>query len=199
MILPVIYRLFSLLYKIWRSFKSKLYIASTRCLYKQNDGFIVRPHQIVGEKNIVIGRNTIFAEGAIITAWNYRGKQKFEPEIIIGSNCVFGEHIQISCCRKIQIGDNVLTGRYVYISDNSHGETDLSSLLIPPSKRPLSIKGEICIGDDVWIGERACILSGVKIGTGSVIAANAVVTHDIPSYCVAAGIPAKIIKKLSFD
>ncbi len=50
------------------------------------------------------------------------------------------------------------------------------------------------IGDNVWIGDKATILAGVKIGECAVIAANAVVTKDIPPYSVAAGNPAKIIK-----
>lgn len=55
-------------------------------------------------------------------------------------------------------------------------------------------KGDIIIDDDVWIGQRALILSGVHIGQGAVIAANAVVTHDIPPYAIVGGVPAKVIK-----
>jgi len=58
---------------------------------------------------------------------------------------------------------------------------------------PIS-KGNIEIGNDVWIGESACIMSGIKIGNGVVIASNSVVTKDIPAYCVVAGNPAKVIK-----
>lgn len=55
-------------------------------------------------------------------------------------------------------------------------------------------KGEVRIGNDVWIGTRATILSGVKVGDGAVIAAGAVVTKDIPPYAIAGGVPANIIK-----
>ena len=55
-------------------------------------------------------------------------------------------------------------------------------------------KGNIEIGDDVWIGENAVILSGVHVGQGAVVAAGAVVTHDVPPYAVVGGIPAKVIK-----
>ena len=54
-------------------------------------------------------------------------------------------------------------------------------------------KGDIVVGDDVWIGHQATVLSGVKIGQGAVIAAGAVVTKDIPPYAIAAGIPAKVV------
>ena len=55
-------------------------------------------------------------------------------------------------------------------------------------------KGDIVIGDDVWIGYGATIMSGVKIGQGAVIAAGAMVTKDVPPYAVVAGVPAKLIK-----
>ena len=55
-------------------------------------------------------------------------------------------------------------------------------------------KGNIEIGDDVWIGLRATICAGVKIGQGAVIAAGAVVTKDVPPYAIVGGVPAKVIK-----
>lgn len=55
-------------------------------------------------------------------------------------------------------------------------------------------KGDIIIGDDVWIGYGATILSGVQIGQGAVIAAGAVVSKDVPPYAIVGGIPAKVIK-----
>jgi acetyltransferase-like isoleucine patch superfamily enzyme len=57
-----------------------------------------------------------------------------------------------------------------------------------------STRNRVCIGDDVWIGAGAIILPGVTLGTGSVIAAGAVVTSDIPEYAIAAGVPAKVMK-----
>jgi acetyltransferase-like isoleucine patch superfamily enzyme len=62
--------------------------------------------------------------------------------------------------------------------------------------RPLISKGEVVIGDNVWIGEGAMILPNVHIGEHAIIAANSVVTKDIPAYSIAAGVPAKIIKHI---
>lgn len=81
------------------------------------------------------------------------------------------------------------------ITDNSHGETDYSSLNLPPGKRPITSKGPVVIGNNVWIGDKATILPGVTIGDGSVIAANAVVTKDVPAFSVVAGNPAHVIRK----
>ena len=55
-------------------------------------------------------------------------------------------------------------------------------------------KGDIIIGNDVWIGFEAVILSGVRIGDGAIIGARAVVTKDVPPYTIVGGIPAKLIK-----
>lgn len=56
-------------------------------------------------------------------------------------------------------------------------------------------KGDVIIGNDVWVGFRATILSGVTIGNGAIIAAGSIVTKNVPAYTIVAGIPAKIIKK----
>ena len=55
-------------------------------------------------------------------------------------------------------------------------------------------KGDITVGDDVWIGQHAIVLSGVTIGQGAVIAAGSVVSKDVPPYAIVGGVPAKLIK-----
>lgn len=170
---------------------SKIYY---KIAFKVFEGDIVSPSMIIGSKYITINGGTIISKGAIITAWdNYQGVN-YRPEIVIGQNCYIGEYAHISSCNQIVIGNNVLTGRRIYISDNFHGNTSIEQLKIPPIKRPLYTKGPVIIEDNVWIGERVCILSGVHIGTGAIIAANAVVTKDVPAYSVVGGVPARIIK-----
>lgn len=60
--------------------------------------------------------------------------------------------------------------------------------------RDLSSKGPILVGNDVWIGQRAMVMSGVTIGDGAVIGAGAVVTKDVPDYAIVAGNPARLIR-----
>ena len=96
----------------------------------------------------------------------------------------------------ITIGDGLLTGRYVYIGDNSHGGLTAEESLLPPAQRKLISKGEIVIGNNVWIGDKATILAGVHIGDNVIVAANAVVTKDVQSNNVVAGVPAVVIKTL---
>ena len=163
-------------------------------MFKSIKGKIRGPHQLVGTKYISIGTNTIIYRGAILTAWDKFGKQTFVPSIEIGENTRINEFNHISACNSVRIGNNVLTGRYVYISDNFHGDTVSEQLDIHPLDRPLVSKGPVIIGNNVWIGEHVCVLSGVTIGDGAIIAANAVVTHDVPAYALVGGVPARIIK-----
>ena len=121
------------------------------------------------------------------------GVSKCEPNLSIGNNCSFVAYNHITCANKITIGDSLLTGKWVTITDNSHGETDKVTLGMRPQKRPITSKGPVVIGNNVWIGDKATILPGVSIGDGAVIAANAVVTKDVPPYAIVGGVPAKVI------
>ena len=153
--------------------------------------FFAGVRQLQGQERISIGDNTTFGDELSMTVWT---DDISKAEIIIGSMCSFGGYNHITCCNRIVIGDNCLTGKWVTITDNSHGDTDLNSLRIPPRKRPIVSKGPVVIGNNVWIGDKATVLPGVTIGDGAVIAANAVVTKNVPPFCIVAGIPARIVK-----
>ena len=149
-----------------------------------------------GAKYASVGDYCSFGEGVVLEIYDdYRG-QEFHPKFSIGSNSSIGEYSHVTCINKIKIGDNVRMGRKVFISDNAHGASKLELLDMAPNFRPLYTKGPVIIEDCVWIGEMACVMPGVTIGKGSIIGANAVVTHDVPPYCVVGGNPAKVIKDL---
>lgn len=116
--------------------------------------------------------------------------------IKIGNFCSIGEYNHITACNKITIGDGLLTGRYVLISDNSHGGLSVEESEMYPADRKLQSKGEIVIGNNVWLGDCVAILPGVHIGDNVIVGVGAVVTKNLPSNCIAAGVPAKVIKKL---
>lgn len=145
--------------------------------------------------NVRIGEGSSIMSHCILEQCN--GNPEVQPEIIIGDHVSIGEYSHITCAREVVIGNGVLTGRFILITDNSHGETSIEDFRIAPLQRPVRSKGPVIIGDNVWIGDKATILPGVTIGEGSIIAANAVVTTDIPSYSVAAGCPAKVVKRLT--
>lgn len=151
---------------------------------------------IVGGDYVTIGEKNYFAEGCMVSAWDQYNGYGYNPQIVIGNDCHFGKNNHITCCNKVIIGNGLLTGMFVLISDNSHGGISAEELSIPPLDRQLVSKGEVVIGNNVWIGDKVAILSGVHIGDGAIIGANSVVTKDIPANSVVGGIPAKVLRIL---
>lgn len=148
-----------------------------------------------GHNNICIGADTTIERHCIFGCWKHYKQQIFSPSIKIGNGCNIGEYNYISSINSVFIGNGVLTGRYVMITDNTHGRVVLEESSIPPIQRHLQSKGEVMIGNNVWLGDKVIVLPGVKIGDNVIVAANAAVTKDVPSNCLVAGVPAKIIKK----
>lgn len=111
-----------------------------------------------------------------------------------GKNISVGKNVFINagCCFQdqggIAIGDGALIGHQVVLATLNH---DLN-----PERRGSMHAAPIAIGKNVWIGAHATVLAGVTIGDNAVIAAGAVVNRDIPADTVAAGVPAKVIRKL---
>ena len=91
----------------------------------------------------------------------------------------------------VSIGNDVILAQNIVISGLNHGYEDVN---IPPSLQK-TITKKIVLEDSIWIGANAVITAGVTIGKHSVIGAGSVVTKNIPSFCVAVGNPAKIIKR----
>lgn len=180
-----------ILYTAWVSNEFKNFHITSRVIPKFS--------LLLGAKYISVGEKTTIGQHVQLTAWDKYYGQSFTPEILIGDNCSIGEDAHITAISSIKLGNNVLLGKKVLITDNSHGESYRNLLEIGPSMRPLYSKGPVVIDDNVWIGEKASIMPGVHIGRGVIVAANSVVTKDIPPYCVVGGVPAKIIKNLIED
>lgn len=128
------------------------------------------------------------------------GKQN--RTLIIGKDVRIGDYVHIVAHKSIIIGDGCLLASKVFISDTNHGELRESDFdsnpLIPPAFRPL-ISQPVILCKNVWVGENVVILPGVTVGEGSILGANAVVNHDIPSFSIAVGSPARVIKRYNFE
>lgn len=112
--------------------------------------------------------------------------------ISIGDKVFINSGVRFGCPppAKIIIGNHVAIGPRVLFETLNHSLTHNNEGYRPGKSK------DIVVEDYVWIGANATVLPDVKIGRGSVVAAGSVVTKDIPPYCLAAGIPAQIIRKL---
>ncbi|MBP5337804.1 MAG: acyltransferase [Prevotella sp.] len=155
-----------------------------------------RAMNLKGLKYISVGDGTFITPGVQLTAWDSLDGQTYTPSITIGKRCEIRENAHITAINSITIGDNLLTGTNVLITDNSHGQSTREHMSLPYYERPMYSKGPVVIGNNVWLGNNVCVMPGVTIGDGAIIGANSVVTHDVPAYAVAAGVPAKVIKQL---
>ncbi len=153
-----------------------------------------RPIRLVGANRIACGDHSSVGKGSALTVWN--GNDTKTPALVIGKHTHIGEYAHITCSNAITIGDHVLTGKGITISDNAHGDHTRASMETPPMERETTSKGPVNIGNNVWIADKVTILANVTIGDNAVIGANSVVTSDIPANAIAVGIPAKVIRQL---
>jgi len=136
--------------------------------------------------SLQVGGKAVLDEDATIQA---RGR------IVIGERFSMGSMSRIVAHELIEIGDDVMLAQMVSILDHDHKfHVEDGQLQVARTDFDTA---PIRIGSNVWIGDKATILRGVTIGSGSVVAANAVVTADVPPLVVVGGIPAKVIRSLA--
>jgi len=190
MLLTLPIRLYNKLYdKVWYSRLHK------KLEFLGENATIAHPATITGHEYVSIGKDThINAYSRIQVYPDMSGGGKV-PHIKIGENCSILFHFSVLAAADIVIGDNVLIASHVFISSHNHGMDAEGEKYV---KQPL-ICAPVEIGDEVWLGEKVCILPGVSIGKRSIIAAGSVVTKSVPAYSIAAGNPARVIKKWNFE
>lgn len=151
------------------------------------------PNAIFNEQYIHIGDGTMFGPQISLSAGMIPGQEMVSDTVIgIGDRCLIGKGSGIVGHLEIVIGNDVWTGHHVYITDQNHGYADLS---LPISKQVMPER-PVSIGDGSWLGHGTVVLPGARIGRHVVIGANSVVTGEIPDHCVAAGVPARVIRRL---
>lgn len=107
----------------------------------------------------------------------------------IGDRVIFGHSCTLAAMQEIEIGADTMIGEMVSIRDHDHAFADLDR----PIREQGAVIAPVSIGRDVWIGGKATLLKGVRVGDQAVIGANAVVTTDIPERAIAVGVPARVI------
>jgi acetyltransferase-like isoleucine patch superfamily enzyme len=151
-----------------------------------------KPTTIFNERFITIGQDTLIGPDISLSAGMVPGQECITyPVVSIGDRCLIGRGSGIVGHFSIEIGNDVWTGHNVYITDQNHGYEDVERPISQQSQPERAVK----IGDGSWLGYGSVVLPGVTIGKHVVVGANSVVTHDIPDYSVAVGVPAKVIKR----
>lgn len=107
--------------------------------------------------------------------------------LVVGDDVYMNYGATIEAWHEVRIGDHVLMAPLVSIIDDNRHETEPGAVLY---------KGPIVIGNNVWLARNVAVIPGASIGDGCVIAANSVVCTDIPPNSLAAGAPARVIRKL---
>lgn len=150
------------------------------------------PGAVFGEGGIEIGEDTLIGQLVSISAGTLPGQDLFGLTLLtIGDRCVIGRGSHIVAHQSVEIGDDVWTGPYVYITDQNHGYEDPDT----PIGSQFPVNRPVSIGAGSWLGAGVIILPGARIGRNVVVAAGSVVRGDVPDRCVVAGVPAKIVRE----
>ena len=158
-----------------------------------------------------IGTSRLFVEPPV----RFLGRFVIRSDTRLGAFCEFGREVEVQAAtigRYCEVGPGSLLGatghpttwlsvssfQYKKATWGWHPSADTSDVIDPEAggrQSFRSVAGDLAtIGNDVWIGANVVVLRGVTIGDGAIIAANAVVTKDIPPYSIAGGVPAKVIR-----
>lgn len=165
-----------------------------RCVHLGAHATIMSPWYVdISGPNISIGHSftaiNTSSQRVQIGVW---GREAGQGRITLGNACLMSPGARISASDEIVLGDGCMLANGAYITDSDwHGLYDRINRAPEPTP--------VVLGDNVWIGDHATVLKGVRIGDNSVVAARSVVTSDVPDNVVVAGNPARVVKTLDPD
>ena len=168
-------------------------IPEQKAFPRTNDLTTVYLKNVITNPNIIVGDYTMYND-FVSDPTQFEKKNVLYQYPINGDRLIIGKFCSIAC-----------GARFLFTSAN-HTMQSLSTYPFPIFFEEWGLdraditqawdnKGDIVIGNDVWIGYEAIVLSGVHIGDGAIVGARAVVTKDVPPYTIVAGVPAKEIRK----
>jgi acetyltransferase-like isoleucine patch superfamily enzyme len=136
-----------------------------------------------------LGEHVLFEPGVWITA-------PAPARVRIGRGTLLNLGVMIAALGLVEIGEHCMFANGCVITDADHRFDDPKK---PVPWQGFTSKGPTRVGDNVWCGANVVITSGVTIGERCVIGANSVVTEDIPAFSIAAGVPARVLRTISYD
>jgi acetyltransferase-like isoleucine patch superfamily enzyme len=142
------------------------------------------PLSISGSERVTLGAQSYVLGNATLALGP-------DAQVSIGSRTYLGRDLTILALGSVEIGDDVMGSDRLLISDTAPAPTSAD---LPVCAQQLAEPRPVRIGDGVFLGSGAMVLAGVSVGARSLIAAGAVVTHDVPANCVVAGNPGRIVR-----
>jgi acetyltransferase-like isoleucine patch superfamily enzyme len=133
-----------------------------------------------------LGPQVLFEPGVWITA-------PAPARVRIGEGCFLNQRVMVAAMELVEIGAHCMFANGCFVTDANHRFDDPDQ---PITWQGFTSKGPTRIGDNVWCGANVVVTSGVTIGRRCVIGANSVVTEDIPAFSIAAGAPAKVLRRI---
>ena len=140
------------------------------------------------EGRLEIGPGVLLEPGVWLTAPD-------QARIKIGGGSFLNLGVMVAAMELVEIGEHCMFANGCFVTDANHRFDDPS---LPVTWQGFTSKGPTRVGDNVWCGANVVITSGVTIGERAVIGANSVVTTDIPAFTIAAGAPARAIKRVEY-
>ncbi|MGA2928213.1 MAG: acyltransferase [Solirubrobacteraceae bacterium] len=141
------------------------------------------------EGRLEVGANTVLEPGVWLTAPD-------QARIRIGAGTFLNLGVMIAAMDLVEIGSHCMLANGCYVSDASHRYDDP---VAPVPYQGFTSKGPTRIADNVWCGANVAVTTGVTIGERCVIGANSVVTCDIPPFSIAAGVPARVLRRIEYE
>lgn len=146
------------------------------------------PARIKNAHRITVGAGVFVASGS----WLHVLEDEGDVALEIGDGASIAEGCVFSSARSIRLGTKASLARYVYIADHTHAYDDPDA---PSLEQGITDIRPVEIGDGAWLGQNVTVLPGVRIGRGCVVAAHSVVSTDLPDFSLAAGAPARVIRR----
>jgi acetyltransferase-like isoleucine patch superfamily enzyme len=140
------------------------------------------------EGRLEIGPHTLFEPDVWITAPG-------EARIRIGEGCFLNIGVMVASVELVEIGDHCMLANHCFVTDGNHRFDDPE---LPVPWQGFTTAGPTRIGDNTWLGANVVVTSGVTIGERCVIGANSLVTKDVEPFTIAAGVPARPLRRVEY-
>ena len=182
----------------WRAYLNEVAIIGPDDHYARSFGYFGRgaalmaPQGVIyNERYLSIGDETLVGPNVCLTAGiSAQQTMVSSPVVSIGRKCIIGRGSHIIGHWRIELGDEIQTGPYVYITDQNHTYLDPEA----PVGWQRPSEAAVRIGSGSWLGANVVILPGTELGRNTVVAAGAVVRGTFPDHVVLAGVPAKVLR-----